>query len=435
MSFQSVNNIQNTGSQIITVDSNGNPIQNGVEYSVRMRATNSLGSAISNSLQAMPSEGSSEDWELYEESPSTDIEWTTIKQRSMTDSAGLVGIKSLGESNHPSSNPNDWTIIPQDFLVPNDIWGTRATPVGVFKLVGGVGLFYQSGSPQTSSVARTVNGQSWGVLNGGQPVLGFNTSTDLNGFAVWDRHGYSQRVMGRNLLYNYDNGYFYCYYTTFHAPWIDDAGYHGRRAQGVAWSQDALNWEWVPTSAPGFSNTAPALTHLDVQSLYPEISYGSNSHNDGRVYIDGSDYRGGYYYIRFSFNDETSAFHLGGARSQNPNGPWERVDYLGIYPNETNIVEYDGKYYACVSRLDPNNSNNRGATILESNNYLGPYTMISEAPLYTTGYTGNHGEQQLWMHNGVWFIAQRVRGDDIASIYGGTSDSTRIMKVAYYDPN
>lgn len=370
-------------------------------------------------IESNTSSISTQAWSTYTDNES--LSWTTVKNKRMSNSAGLLGIKSTGSGNPPSSDPNDWTTLEDDLLIPSEIWGQEAAPVDVYKIQGGIGLLFTSaaGGGVRGSIARTGDNFTWDEYNG-SPVL--------DEFQPWQ---YVWRVSPNATLYDPINSRYVCYYVDARPAGSSEL-YYGMRAVGTAWTTDFINWT--------YKSDAPTITHDMLHDQYSDIIDLDNStpETHGRVYSRNAFYYQGEYYIilEISITNDGSDFEGETICMKSPNitGPWTRVDFNGDYIPIDPIVEYDGKYYTTLKEYATVEGEPfRGAKLLRADSIFGPYTELISEPLFGTGYNGNHRETRLFLNEGVWVIVLTIRdSEDVEALYG---NGARIMKLAYYDTN
>lgn len=327
--------------------------------------------------------------------------------------AGLLGIETNFSGNPPSANPDDWKIIEEDLLLPDDIWGNAVAPINVYKTDTGIGMMYSSmwGGAVRGSLASSSDGIHWHDFPG-NPVL--------NDFQPWQ---YVWRVSPGAVLW--DGEKFITYYTD--AEPARDDGYYGMRAVGFAWSTDMVEWH--------YKDDEPLLTHDDFHEMFSDIIdfEKSTPKIHGRIYPRNAFMHNGEIYlvltISVSNQRSTAEYQWVVLKSKDGQTNWERVEFEGRIPEDP-IVKYGDRFYTSFKIYG---EEGRGATIAVSDSILGPYENIYDGPLFTTGFNGNHRETVLWMYDDTWHICLGIReSEDVHAKYG---EKARIMKCAYSRTN
>ncbi|WP_234572242.1 hypothetical protein [Rhodohalobacter sp. 614A] len=328
--------------------------------------------------------------------------------QSEVQSAGLLGIPTNYQGNPPPSNPDDWMVIDDDLLLPEDIWGNAVAPINVFKTETGVGMIYSSmwSGAVRGSLASSSDGIHW---------QDFPLNPVMDNFQPWQ---YVWRVSPGAVLW--DGEKFICYYTDAEPAW--DKGYYGMRAVGYAWSKDMVEWH--------YKKDKPLLTHNDFHVMYSDLIDFENSTPKvhGRIYPRNAFKYNGETYLVLTIsvsNQRSSAeYEWVVIKSRDGKSNWERVDFKGRIPEDP-IVKYGDHYYTSFKIYG---KEGRGATIAVSDDILGPYENIYDGPLFTTGLNGNHRETVLWMYDNIWYICLGIReSEDVHARYG---EKARIMKCA-----
>ena len=324
------------------------------------------------------------------------------------DCVNIHGMKSTGTGNPPPLN--GWKLLDKngsiDIVHYTETTGERKIdPVGFYFTENNLALYYNS-SP--SGNYDTWEGRPYATSQDGSLIAfsdDFIKHENYEGNPVLNEPQYKWQGQNRTnpyaLVWHEEHQTFYTFYGDF-AEKGDNDKYPGRRALGVAKSENLVDWDYLSVDEP--------LFHIrDMENFAPDVFETiENVTRQGRVYAYGAIYHEGTIYLNIggSTNRELNFNFI--VRSQDPLGEWELVMTNAPRPMP---IEYDGKWYSLYNMRSDGNPDGRAIGLEVADCMTCEYERKGQL-FDIQHWTSAGSSRQLFMYKGKWHVAFRVTDED-----------------------